>query len=296
MKAKIFALLILTMIALSTIGYSYACWNGGIRINHYCSGRKCDVEFTKVVTTDNEIDENVANVCAEIEGSKDKIEICITDSYPCYEAYINFTIENTGNKPTLIDGIIIGDYDETALEIETTKMIVCTWISPSETKNGQLTVHTLQEARQNWQYTFQVKIKTSYQWQRHPRTTSFWKYEFRAALNKTDKLHIPKEKLEEHIDQITTQSDVFGFTSTQTQKFKQALEALKTRGSCMETKLKAQLLALWLNHVAGFADGYKLSGMTAYEIIQGSETALVNDEIDQYKYWRNLCSSFNKLK
>lgn len=296
MKTKIFAMLILTMIALSTIGYSYACWNGGIHISNCCSCCKCDVEFTKVATTDNEIDGNVANVYAEIKSFKDKIEICIVDSYPCYEAYINFTIKNTGNKPAHIDEITIEDYDKTALEIEMTNMIACTWIGLGETTNGQLTVHTLQEAKQNWQYTFQARIRTSCQPQRHPRTTSFWKYEFRATLHKIDKLHIPKEKLEGYLDQITTQSDVFDFTGTQIRKFKQALETLKTRGLCEETKLKAQLLALWLNHVVGYAEGYKLSEMTAYQIIQGSETALANHQTSQYKYWKNLCSNFNKLK
>jgi len=231
----------------------------------------------------------------EKRKAKDRIEIRILDSYPCYEAYLNFTIENTGDDPVHIDEIALEDYDEAALEIEMTNLIACMWISPGETANGQLAIRTLRGAKQNWRYTFQAKINASCQPRRRPLTISFWKYEFRAALNRIDKLHIPKEKLECYLDQITIESDVFEFTGAQVQKFKQALGKLKASGSGMEVKLQAQLLGLWLNYVAGYAEGYKLNGMTAYEIIQGSETALANHQTGQYKYWKDLCNNFNKL-
>jgi hypothetical protein len=67
------------------------------------------------------------------------------------------------------------------------------------------------------------------------------------------------------------------------------------KGSKMEDKLKAQLLALWLNYVAGWTEGYTLNGMTAWQIIQGSETALQNNQTSQYQYWKNLCEEFNNI-
>lgn len=298
MKTKIFALLILSMIALSTIGYSYACWNGRIHINPRCCCN-CDVDFTKVTTYDNEIEKDVADVHAEITNCKDKINAYITNAYPCYEAYINFTIKNKGNKPAHIDEVTIEDYNKTALEIEMTNLIACTWISPDETVNGQLTVHILQEAKQNWQYKFQIKIHTTCQPECHPRTIGFWKHQFLAALCKIrGRLHIPAATLEEYLDQITDQSDVFDFTgTTQKEKFRQALSILRTRWrSSMEAKLKAQLLALWLNYVAGWTEGYKLNGMTAYDIIQGSETALDTGATEEYEYWKDLCDDFNNLR
>jgi hypothetical protein len=63
----------------------------------------------------------------------------------------------------------------------------------------------------------------------------------------------------------------------------------------MEDKLKAQLLALWLNYIARWTEGYTLNGMTAWQIIQGSENALLNKQTTQYQYWKDLCESFNKL-
>jgi len=295
MKNKLFATLIITMITLSTIGYSYACWNGGIHINPRCCCN-CDVKFTTVTTYDNEIEKDVADVYAQITNDGNSINAYITNAYPCYEAYVNFTIKNKGNKPAHIDEVTIEDYDKTALEIEMTNIIACTWISPSETINGQLTIHILQEAKQNWQYTFQIKIHITCQPRCHPRTIGFWKHQFRAALCRINKLHIPKEKLEGYLNQITSQSDVFEFTGTQREKFHQALDILKPpRRSSMEAKLKAQLLALWLNYIAGWTEGYKLEGKTAPQIIHGSENALTHHYTSQYEYWKDLCDRFNNL-
>jgi len=63
----------------------------------------------------------------------------------------------------------------------------------------------------------------------------------------------------------------------------------------VEDKLKAQLLALWLNYVAGWTEGYTINGKTAYEIIQGSESALLNKQAWRYEYWKDLCEKFNNI-
>jgi len=293
MKTKIFALLILAMIVLSIIGYSYACRNGGIQINCYYN---CDVEFTEVTTSDNEIEKEVANVYAEICDG-DKINAYITNAYPCYEAYIDFTIKNKGDKPVHIDEVRIEDYDKTALEISIIDIIACTWISPGETINGQVTVHILQEAKQNWQYTFKIKIRTTCYPERHPRTIGFWKHQFQVALGQIKgKAQVDPDTLEAYLNQINSSSAVFTFTGTRTEKFQTALKILTPPNrSSMEAKLKAQLLALWLNYVSGWTNGYKIDGMTAEEIIEGSENALTTPIPAEYEYWKDLCDRFNNI-
>jgi len=294
MKTKIFALLILAIIALTAIGYSYACLNGGIQIN--CYYYNCDVKFTKVTTWDNEIEKDVGNVSAQITYDGNTINVYITNAYPCYEAYINFTIKNKGCKPVHIDEVTVQDYNKTALEIEITNIIACTWISPCETKNGLLTVHTLQEAQECHTYTFKIVIKFSCA-EYHPRTPGFWKNQFAPYLCKYGQAQIPAATLEGYLDQISSQSNVFSFTGTRNQKFQQALNILSPSiYANMKAKLKAQLLALWLNYVAGWTGGYKVNGMTAWQIIQGSEYALTHNNLTgQYEYWKNLCDSFNNL-
>lgn len=287
---KLFATLILTMIALTTIGYSYAYSNGGININS-----NCDIEFTTVTTTDNEIEKDVANVHAQITPDGNNIQIHISNAYPCYQAHIHYTIQNTGNKPTHFTNLTITNPNPEALEITTTNH-TCTWLQPSETVDGTTTVHILQTAKQNWQYTFQIKIAVTCQTEK-PRTIGFWKHQFLTALGKIKgKQHITTATLEQYLNQITSQSNIFDFTGEQTEKFQQALATLKPpQRSIMEAKLKAQLLALWLNHASERTGGYTLEEMTAYEIIQGSEDALNSEAVEEYEYWKDLCDRFNNL-
>ena len=292
MKTKIFTLLILTMIIITTIGYSYSCHNGRFHINCCCC---CDIKFTHVTTSDNEIEKDVGDVYAEISCDKNTITVSISNAYPCYEANITYTIKNTGCKLVHFTNLtIINDYPE-ALEITTTNH-TCTWLMSGETVQGTTTVHILQEAEQNWQYTFQIRIGTECQ-KRSPKTIGYWKLRFLIALCRIrGRQHIPSPTLEQYLNETTVQSQIFEFTGTQKQKFRQALEILKPpRRSSMEAKLKAQLLALWLNYVAGWTEGYKLEGMTAWNIIQGSEKALLNNETSEYEHWKNMCDRFNNL-
>lgn len=291
MKTKIFALIILATIALSIIGYSYSCQNGGIHINCYCN---CDIKFKTVTTSDNEIEKDVANVNAEITNEGNSITACITNAYPCYRAYINYTIKNTGCKSVHFDSLtIINDYPE-ALEITTTNH-TCTCLSPCETVQGTTTVHILQPAEQDWEYNFQIKIGVSCQ-EGNPHTIGFWKNHFSAALDCKGTAQVDPDTLERYLDEITSSSNVFKFDGSRKEKFRAAYEILRVQfPSSMEAKLKAQLLALWLNYVAGWTGGYKYKGMTAWEIIQGSETALLNHQTTKYEYWKNMCDGFNNL-
>ena len=291
---KIFALIILAIIALSIIGYSYACNNGGVHIDCYCQPN-CDLKFTSVTTSDNEVIKDVGKVCAKISCDGYTINAYVTNSYPCYEAYINYTIQNKGTCPIHFDSVTIINPNPEALAITTTNH-TCTWLSPCETVKGTTTVHTLQPAQQNGQYTFQIKIGVTCQ-KEYPHTIGFWKNQFSEALCKSGRPQVPAATLLTYLNQISSQSPYFEFTGTQKQKFQQALDILSpSNHASMEAKLKAQLLALWLNYVAGWAGGYKYKGMTAWEIIHGSEIALQNHQPNNvYEYWKNMCDGFNNL-
>lgn len=292
MKTKIFALIILAIIALSIIGYSYACYNDGVHID--CCYPTCDLKFISVTTSDNEIEKDVGNVSAEITCDRYTINAYITNAYPCYKAYICYTIKNKGTCPIHFDSVTIINPNPEALEITTTNHTY-TCLSPYETVKGTTTVHTLQPAQQNGQYTFQIKIGASCQTE-HPCTIGFWKNQFSPYVCKNGKAQIPAATLEQYLNQISSQSKIFKFTGTQNQKFQKAIDILSpSTHSSMEAKLKAQLLALWLNYVAGWTDGYKLDGMTAKQIIDGAENALKNHQTSNYQYWKNLCNDFNNL-
>ncbi|MEM3696541.1 MAG: hypothetical protein QXQ94_03425 [Candidatus Bathyarchaeia archaeon] len=289
---KLLITLALTIITLTTIGYSYACTNGGISINCYCN---CDVKFTCVKTWDNEIEKDVANITANIIGcTGDTIKAYIINAYPCYMAYINYTIKNTGCRPIHFENLTIINPNPEALEITTTNH-TCTWLQPCEKISGITTVHILQPAKQNWTYQFQIKIGLKCQ-EGYPRTIGFWKNQFDKALCKGGKPQIDLDTLENYLNQISANSPIYEFTGNRTQKFQNASKILSPPwNSNMKAKLLAHLLALWLNYVAGWTEGYKYKGMTAWEIIQGSENALLNNQTNKYEYWKNMCDGFNNL-
>jgi hypothetical protein len=156
-------------------------------------------------------------------------------------------------------------------------------------------VHVLQPAKQNAQYTFQIGIGLTCQ-TKVPCTTEFWRQQFSSVLGGQSDPQVDAKTLEQYLNQISSQSTIFKFTGTQGQKFQQTLNTLSpSSNSIMEAKLKAQLLTLWLNYVAGCTGGYESNGMTAYQIIQGSENALLNHQTSQYSYFNNLCEDFNSL-
>jgi hypothetical protein len=281
--------LTLAIIALLTVGYGYACKNGGINIKP-----KFDVAFTDVIVSDNETEIDVAVASAQITQDGNAINVYILNAYPGYEAYITYTIKNKGKMPAYLNSLTITNPNPEALEISTTDH-TGTWLQPDQTTQGTTTICILQAAKQNWQYQFQISIGISFQ-EKRPRSIGFWKNQFDKALDKRGKPQIPAETLEDYLDQITEQSNVFNFTGIRRQKFQQALNILEMpRRPTMLDKLKAQLLALWLNYVAGWTEGYTLDGMTAQDIIKGSENTILKGLTGEYEYWKNLCENFNKL-
>lgn len=289
---KTVAILALAIVLVSVMSYSYASLNGTTKTCS-CFG----IEFTAVSVSDNEIGRDIGKVWAQITCDGKRIDVHMTQAYPSYEAYVNFTIMNTGTLPIHIDEVRVGPYDRDALEIETTNLAACTWISPGRTLRASEAVTILVGARQGWSYAFTVEIKTSCQPLQHPRSVGFWKHEFSVALGEIlGEQHITPATLESYLNQITSQSRVLRFTGTQKQKFTQALSILQILSNAnMEAKLKSQLLALWLNYVAGWTTGYALCGMTAQQIIEGSENALLSHRTNQYGYWKDLCDGFNNI-
>jgi len=284
------AMLTLTIIALLTVGYSYAYKNGGINIKPNIS----NVAFTNVITSDNEAEIDVAITTAQITPDGNTINVYISNAYPNYEAYITYTIKNMGEMPAHFDSLTITNPNPEALEITTTDH-TGTWLSPGQTTQGTTTICILQEAKQNCQYQLQISIGISFQ-EKRPRSLGFWKQQFSTNLDKRGKPQIDAQTLEQYLNQINIQSQIFEFTGTQQQKLQKALDILEMpKHPTMLDKLKAQLLALWLNYVAGWTEGYTLNGMTAQDIIKGSETAITTQSTGEYEYWKDLCESFNKL-
>ena len=291
MRRAILAFTAVVMI-FCVLGYTYACIGNGTPPTCYC-----DLQFISATATDNEAKADVGNVTAQIVNNGRTIDVRITKGYPGYEAKITFTLQNKGTLPIHIDQVLITAYDKQAISAEVANLVACIWINPGNVLTGSETVRILDGAKQNWVYTFNVEARASCQEPPHPRSVCFWIGQFCAALARVKCEQGPTPTvLENYLNKITQQSHVFAFTGTQTQKFKRAIAILQTTCfSSMEARLKSQLLALWLNYVAGWTTGYTVDKKTAYEIISSSENALTNHLTRQFEYWKNLCERFNNI-
>lgn len=273
-------------IALLTIGYSQACI------------REPPAELLGLKFKDISIqaaEEEIAIISAQITEDGKAINIQIINAYPEYQAQVTYTILNAGNKPAYFKSITIENPNQEALEITITEH-TGSWLPPNEETSGSVTIKLLEGAEENTEYHAKITISITYQ-RAKPRSVGFWKKQFKENLDRKGKPQIDAETLENYLNQINASSQIFEFTGSRRQKFQQALNILdpqKPRQN-MEEKLKAQLLALWLNHVAGWTEGYTVNGMTAQQIIEGSENALINKLTSQYEYWKNLCEEFNNI-
>ncbi len=130
----------------------------------------------------------------------------------------------------------------------------------------------------------------------YPRSKGYWAHCIREALEKGEGL----EEIEEYLDNVSSLSRIFSFSGSTVDKLVDAYNTLMphSRHSDMSQKLKAQLLALWLNYVSGYASGHTIptsdgSSLTAYDIIIEAENVLINSEHDRMELMKDLCESYN---
>jgi len=153
-KRRVLVLLAVIVIASAGMGISYATNGGGIGgvPSYYC-----DVAFIDVSASDNEYVKEVADVTAQIINEGSGIYVGISNAYPRYEAYIDFTITNQGNKPINVD-VVASDYEDTALDIDVAGVEEGDVLGMEESLYGTLTVLVLQGAEQNTVYDFTVSF------------------------------------------------------------------------------------------------------------------------------------------
>jgi len=160
MKLGVLFLLAVIVIASAGMGISYA--NGDLNTSgEIC----CDVAFTSASASDNEFEEGVVDPkdvgAVEVDPSGNDIYtkslvVYITNAYPGYKAYIDFTITNMGNKPIDVLGVVSKDYNNTALRIVVTGVVAGGVLYPSRSLDGTVTIKVRQGAKQNTLYPFTV--------------------------------------------------------------------------------------------------------------------------------------------
>ena len=158
MNKKLAVIVVSMVIASLGVGTSYAI--DTLNTSEYAE-YWYDPMFTSVSASDNEGVLDVGVVKANIIASGELIDVDISNAYPGYEAYIDFTITNTGD-PVYITGLRFSDYDTSAdtsaLSLSVTGIVPGTLIGTGESVSGRLTVMVLDGALQNMVYLFDVYI------------------------------------------------------------------------------------------------------------------------------------------
>jgi len=158
MNAEACVLFLVVVIVSAGIGTGYAVLADEINIDDFAECY-CDVGFVSVWTDDNEMDKYVADVSAVITNNGNGLSVSISNAYPGYVAYIDFAIQNMDVNPAYVGGVIIGNYDEDALDI------VVSGVNPGAVlyQNGNLlvgtlTVSVLQGVMESTGYPFDVSL------------------------------------------------------------------------------------------------------------------------------------------
>ncbi len=288
MSKKNLAIFSVVLISLLTTSYAYACIYHPLH-----SLDNLNIEFTQVKTLDNEQNQNVATIHALISIDHHTVYVQISNAYPDYQAQLKYVIKNTGNMPIQFSAPTILNPNPEAIQITTDSQNQI--LQPYQTLQGTTGILILPEAQQNQQYNFQIKNTATPKPPSNPQASNYWKQQLQTCLYNPNQARIDPTLLKQYITQISQQSNIYEFTGTQTQMFQQALNILNPSKHASQTDLKGQLLALWLNQQAGYADDYKVDGKTSQQIIQASENVLQNHQINRYNACTNQCEKFNNL-
>jgi hypothetical protein len=293
LKTKIIALVAMTIIALLSTSYAFACASNNPPINHASS----NIEYTAVKPSDNE-NTNIASIHVQIAPDHYTINVQIENAYPNYEAQIKYTLKNTGNYPIGFNTPIVINPNPEAIQIITTNH-KNTIIQPGQTTEGITTVRILPSAQQNHQYTFKITNIASATPSEpcHPHRVTFWVDQLKLYLNgKCSEATKNSSTFEQYLDQVSAQSKIFKFTGSQTQKFQQVLNVLNpSNGGNSETNVRTQLLALWLNQKADWTTNFTIDSKNSNTIIQNTENILIKHQTNQYQISKAVCESFNNL-
>ncbi|WP_131160350.1 hypothetical protein [Aeropyrum pernix] len=149
-----------------------------------------------------------------------------------------------------------------------------------------------------WSEDLEISVEVKVADYTCPRSKGFWQHQFSAALGLQGNGFFTLQELDDMLLEISGSSSVFKFNqSSPRDRAEEALDILKPPYDGMRDKLEAQLLALWLNHVSGYAEGYTITlDGTEYDaptLIEEAEDALENGEQDSYEYWKDAAETFN---
>ncbi len=173
------------MVFATMFGVAYAMWSETLKVNVTVNTGEVDIEWSSVECNDEGIDpgydKDVASCNVRIidleEEEAAKIHVEISNAYPCYTVVITGVVDNVGTIPVkligiTLDGMEIEPCTEYELDLdgdESPDLSVHvefvdlendgTQIDPDKADEFRITIHVLQDAKEEWTYKFEMEFE-----------------------------------------------------------------------------------------------------------------------------------------
>jgi len=172
---KLMIIPVLLVFALVITGFAYAHWEKIITIDGTVTTGSLHLEVISASsddppeTIDIGKDKDVGCTIVEIGQDKQSLIVTVTNAYPCYEAYVHFTVKNTGTIPAHFKGFgpqppFVQDGKVWKATFFDGKITVWGWDSyneqlhPGEPADYTIWIHVEQPAEQGQPYTFEAEV------------------------------------------------------------------------------------------------------------------------------------------
>ena len=288
MNRRLFAVFVVFVVIFASLGVTYGA-KDGIKIGPV----NYNIEFITFSFNDNEA-VNYADAYGVISADKKVLDVTFSNAYPGYLVDVTYAIKNTGNTPVAINNIFVFNPHPEAIDVALQNFVPFILDSDQIFERTE-EIQILPNAEQDGVYSFQIMINVDEE-RLCPGSIGYWKHQFSVWLEGKGNPMVDQAVLEDWLDAVSFQSEVFEFVGTQTDKFNQAFDILEpTKSWTTLDHLKAQLLGLWLNFVSGRTIGLTYQQMDAWEIITASEQVIIGNQIANMEQWKNTCESFNNI-
>ena len=153
---KIGILALALIIAVGTLGVGFAHWGGYLYVNGTAETGTFGAEMSLDLVEDSETrdadPQDIGKCSAQLidldqDGVMDKVEITVTDAYPCYSCYVEVDIHNTGSIPiTHGQWSLIGGNIGTQFEWVITPLTSLPKLHTGESNWWEFEIHCIQTA------------------------------------------------------------------------------------------------------------------------------------------------------
>lgn len=159
---KFGAIFMTLLFGLLVVAATYASWSQTLSISGTVSTGTLNANITAATTGDNENLYNVGRVSYTIDSTQKSATITISNAYPGYVAWVNFSIKNTGTIPIkLIDTVNNNNSDEIHVTTSWTGLDSNGVLLPGQTAHLNVTTYVTNSAAQNSTYKFTVRIEVA---------------------------------------------------------------------------------------------------------------------------------------